>query len=210
MKRTVKILLSAICVTVVAGALFGCGKTPAGSTVDPASITCTKAVVNVEGYDPITIKFAAEDAPDTVANFIKLSEEGFYDGLTFHRLIEGFCLQGGDPSGNGTGSSEASIVGEFSENGIDNALADDFHAGVVAMARTNDPNSASCQFFITLDSSASVAASLNGKYAAFGTIGDEDMETVMKIVADYAPLVSDGNGKLDKQNQPVITSITVE
>lgn len=210
MKRISKIILTALCAAVALTALSACGNNAAESTVDPADITCTKAVMTVEGYDPITIEFAAEDAPTTVANFIKLSQEGFYDGLTFHRLIEGFCLQGGDPKGNGTGSSDESIVGEFSENGIDNALADNYCAGVVAMARTNDPNSASCQFFITLDSSESVAAALNGKYAAFGTISSEDMETVAKIVADYAPFVTDNNGSLDKADQPVITSIVAE
>ena len=167
------------------------------------------AKVTVDGYKAFTIELDANTAPITVSNFCKLSNEGFYDGLTFHRVIDEFCLQGGDPNGNGTGDAGQDILGEFSNNGVANKLADNYKNGVVAMARAQDPNSASCQFFITL--SDINVGSLNGLYAAFGTIDKKGMKTVDKIVADtLASAKVDGNGTITKRDQqPVIKSIKI-
>lgn len=169
------------------------------------------AKVTVKGYDPFTIELDADAAPVTVSNFCFLASDGFYDGLTFHRIVEGFCLQGGDPSGIGTGSTGTPIVGEFSANGIQNALADSFERGTVAMARTTDPNSATCQFFITLASSQQVSQSLDGQYAAFGTVNSSGMDIVGKIVDDYAKKATGQSGTIpDTSDQPTITSIKIE
>lgn len=166
------------------------------------------AVLTVDGYDPITIELNTDAAPVTVANFITLSESGFYDGVTFHRIVPGFCLQGGDPTGTGTGGSGTAILGEFSTNGVPNPLADNYQRGTVAMARAQDPDSASSQFFITLSDSA--APSLNGQYAAFGTISEADMETVDRIVADYEGVATGPNGTIaDVSAQPTIVSIEI-
>lgn len=168
------------------------------------------AVVQVKGYDSFTIELDADAAPVTVSNFCRLAESGFYDGLTFHRIVEDFCLQGGDPLGNGTGGSDQNIVGEFSDNGVDNALADDFGRGTVAMARSTNANTASSQFFITLASGSSVAASLNGQYAAFGTVDKAGMRVVDQIVADYLSAATGTSGTIeDTAAQPTIKSITI-
>ncbi|HHU04046.1 MAG TPA: peptidylprolyl isomerase [Fastidiosipila sp.] len=112
----------------------------------------------------IVIELDAEAAPITVENFQKLVSENFYDGIIFHRIIPGFMIQGGDPKGTGTGGSEQTIKGEFRSNGVDNRLS---HVrGVVSMARTQVPNSASSQFFICHADSTF----LDGEYAAFGTV----------------------------------------
>ncbi|MCD8200175.1 MAG: peptidylprolyl isomerase [Coriobacteriaceae bacterium] len=167
------------------------------------------AEVTVEDYDPFTIELDADDAPVTVANFCSLANDKFYDGLTFHRIVEDFCLQGGDPDGNGTGGSDHEILGEFSDNDVDNPLADKYQRGTVAMARSSDPNSASSQFFITLDDSA--ASSLDGQYAAFGTVDDEGMKVVDQIVTDYIGNTDAANsGTIDDiGDQPLIKSITI-
>ena len=112
----------------------------------------------------IIIRLYADVAPITVENFQGLVKDGFYDGLTFHRVYKGFMIQGGDPAGNGSGGSGYPIKGEFSENGIENNLK--HQRGVVSMARSNSPNSASSQFFIM----HKTTASLDGKYAAFGYV----------------------------------------
>lgn len=124
-------------------------------------------VIEVELYPKV--------APNTVNNFIHLVQEGFYDGLIFHRVIPGFMIQGGDPSGNGTGGPGYSIKGEFSRNGFINNLKHE--RGVISMARTNDPNSAGSQFFIMVDS----APHLDGSYAAFGKVVS-GMDVVDKVV----------------------------
>ncbi|MCQ2752104.1 MAG: peptidylprolyl isomerase [Coriobacteriales bacterium] len=167
------------------------------------------AVVKVKGYDEFTIELSANDAPVSVSNFCKLANDGFYDGLTFHRIVKDFCLQGGDPKGDGTGNSDQKIIGEFSSNNVTNKLADNYKEGVVAMARSNDKNSASCQWFVTLADSA--ATSLNGQYAAFGTIDAAGMKICQKIVSDYAGNVADqSSGTIsDKSKQPVIESIKI-
>ena len=142
-----------------------------------------------------------EIAPISCENFEKLANSNFYDGLIFHRVIPGFMIQGGDPKGNGTGGSGKNIKGEFSSNGIQNTLS---HVrGVLSMARANDPNSASSQFFIMHED----ALYLDGQYAAFGAV-TEGIEIVDKICKDTP--VTDSNGSVNKANQPVITSIRVK
>lgn len=132
--------------------------------------------ITMENDEQIIIELYPETAPNTVANFISLAKEGFYDGLIFHRVIPGFMIQGGDPSGDGTGGADYTIRGEFSSNGFDNGLEHD--RGVISMARAHAPDSASSQFFIMTDKSPH----LDGEYAAFGKVA-EGMETVDKIVS---------------------------
>ena len=146
------------------------------------------------------VKLRPDVAPITVENFQELVAEGFYDGLTFHRVISGFMIQGGDPNGNGSGGSEEKIRGEFASNGVDNPIS---HVkGVISMARTKDPNSASSQFFITVAD----ATFLDGNYAAFGRV-TEGMEIVEQIAKDARPI--DNNGTIPVDQQPVIESIVV-
>jgi len=133
-------------------------------------------LMKVKGYGDILIELYPDVAPDTVINFKNLVSEKFYDGLTFHRTIKDFMIQGGDPDGNGTGGSERTIKGEFAANGVTNDLKHE--RGVISMARSNDMNSASSQFFIMhADSSG-----LDGKYAAFGKVV-YGMTTVDKIAS---------------------------
>lgn len=122
--------------------------------------------IEVKGFGTIMVELDREAAPKTVENFEKLVSEGFYDGLTFHRIIKGFMIQGGDPLGNGTGDSKVKIPGEFKSNGWDNPISHE--RGVISMARAQNPNSASCQFFIVHEDSKF----LDGDYAAFGHVTD--------------------------------------
>lgn len=156
--------------------------------------------IEIEDYGTITVELDASAAPVTVENFLSLAESGFYDGLTFHRIIEGFMMQGGDPNGDGTGGSEETIVGEFSDNGYDNPLS--HTRGAISMARSSDYDSASSQFFIVQEDSTS----LDGQYAVFGYVTD-GMDIVDQICADAEP--TDDNGTISAEDQPVITSITV-
>lgn len=158
------------------------------------------ADIAIEGYGTITIALDAEAAPGTVDNFISLAESGFYDGLTFHRIIEGFMMQGGDPEGNGTGGSDTTIIGEFSANGYDNPLS--HTRGTVSMARAKDPDSASSQFFIVHEDSTF----LDGAYAAFGSV-TSGMDIVDQICSDAEPI--DSNGLIAADAQPVMTSIAI-
>lgn len=154
--------------------------------------------IDVQDYGTITAELYADVAPITVANFLELVDSGFYDGLTFHRIISGFMIQGGDPLGNGTGGSEKTIKGEFSQNGVKNDLK---HVrGVLSMASSSNPDSASSQFFIMHQD----ASHLDGSYAAFGKV-ISGMEVVDAICANTP--VTDGNGTVAKENQPIITSI---
>ncbi len=123
----------------------------------------------------IVAQFAENDAPLTVANFVELAGRGFYNGLTFHRYEPGFVIQGGDPSGNGTGGSGKNIKGEFTSNGVPNTLKHD-KGGVLSMARSGNPDSASSQFYFTL----AAAPHLDGGYAAFGTV-TEGLDNVLKL-----------------------------
>lgn len=158
------------------------------------------ADIVIKDYGTITISLDAEAAPETVENFISLAESGFYDGLTFHRIWEGFMMQGGDPNGDGTGGSETTITGEFSANGHVNNLS--HTRGTVSMARAKDYNSASSQFFIVQEDSTY----LDGEYAAFGTVVS-GMEIVDQICADAEPI--DRNRLIAADAQPVIESITI-
>lgn len=133
-------------------------------------------LITMENGDEIKAELYPETAPKTVENFLKLVEEKFYDGLIFHRVIKGFMIQGGDPTGTGMGGSKDTIVGEFRANGFQNDLA--HTRGVLSMARTNMPNSASSQFFIMHQD----APHLDGQYAAFGKV-IEGMEAVDKIAS---------------------------
>lgn len=157
-------------------------------------------VINMVDYEPITVEIYADEAPITASNFLKLAGEGFYDGLTFHRIISGFMIQGGDPLGNGMGGSEETIKGEFASNGVENPLS--HTRGAVSMARSQFPDSASSQFFIVHEDSTY----LDGDYAVFGYVTD-GMETVDAICEDTP--VEDGNGTVAPENQPVIESIEV-
>ena len=132
-------------------------------------------VIEMENGDVMKGELYPEIAPETVANFEKLVNEGFYDGLTFHRVINGFMIQGGCPLGNGTGNPGYSIKGEFSNNGFTNQLKHE--AGVLSMARSMMPNSAGSQFFIMHKTSPH----LDGSYAAFGKVTGDSMAVVNKI-----------------------------
>ena len=157
-----------------------------------------QAKIKVKDYGTIEVELDGDTAPITVANFIKLVNDKFYDGLTFHRIISGFMIQGGDPLGNGTGGSDETIKGEFSSNGVENNIS--HKRGVISMARSSDPDSASSQFFIMHQDSTY----LDGEYAAFGKV-TKGMKVVDKICEDATP--TDGNGTIEKADQPVIESI---
>ena len=158
------------------------------------------ATIEVKNYGTIKLELDADTAPITVANFAKLVNEGFYNGLTFHRIMDGFMIQGGDPLGNGTGGSSERIKGEFKLNGVKNNIG---HVrGVISMARSSAYNSASSQFFIVHEDSRF----LDGQYAGFGKV-TEGMEIVDKICED-TPVVDD-NGTVLKNNQPIIEKVTM-
>ena len=153
----------------------------------------------MKDYGTIKIELDADAAPITVNNFAKLVKDGFYDGLTFHRIISGFMIQGGDPDGNGTGGASETIKGEFSANGVENPIK---HVrGVISMARSMENDSASSQFFIMHED----ADYLDGQYAAFGEV-TEGME-VVDAICENTP-VQDSNGTVDAADQPVIEKIT--
>lgn len=156
--------------------------------------------ITVKDKGVIAVELDADTAPITVTNFVELANSGFYNGLTFHRIIEGFMIQDGDPKGNGTGGSDKNIKGEFAANGIKNDISHE--RGVISMARSSAYDSASSQFFIMHKTSTH----LDGQYAAFGHV-----TSGMDIVDDLAENtpVSDSNGTVLKANQPVIESIKV-
>ena len=158
------------------------------------------AEIEVKDYGTIDVELDADTAPITVTNFVKLAQEGFYDGLTFHRIMDGFMIQGGDPNGDGTGGSKENIKGEFSNNGVDNDIS--HTRGTISMARASDPDSASSQFFIVQADSTF----LDGDYAGFGHV-TEGMDIVDKICEDAKP--TDDNGTIPSDQQPVIEKITI-
>ncbi len=160
----------------------------------------TVVQMDVANYGTIILELYPETAPNTVANFVKLAKDGFYDGLTFHRIIAGFMIQGGDPKGNGTGGSAETIKGEFAQNGVENPLKHE--RGVISMARSSMPDSASSQFFIMHED----APHLDGAYAAFGRV-ISGMEVVDAICAT-TPVV-DYNGTVPNGYKPVITDVKV-
>ncbi len=167
---------------------------------DPYATGIHHATIEVEGYGTIEVALNANVAPISVSNFCNLANQGFYDGLTFHRIIDGFMIQGGDPNGDGTGGSTQNIKGEFSKNGVENPIS---HVrGTISMARSSSYDSGSSQFFIM----QKTTTSLDGQYAAFGSV-TSGMEVVDAICANVQ--VEDSNGTVASQNQPKITKITV-
>ena len=171
------------------------GDAQKGSAEEEALLS-GKHYVNINIRDKGTIK--ADAAPITVTNFVKLVKEGFYDGLTFHRIIEGFMMQGGDPTGTGMGNAGQTITGEFAGNGVENPIS--HTRGTISMARSGQPDSASCQFFIMHQD----GTYLDGDYAAFGHV-TEGMEIVDDICENTTG--QDSNGMVPEENRPVIESI---
>ena len=207
----------------------GCSSAPAGSSAsgasgasasasstsgDPYATGVHHATLTVEGYDPIAIELDADAAPITVANFCKLANEGFYDGLTFYRFVDGFCMQGGSSNNSAAVVDDGiePIKGEFAQNGVENPLADKFVKGTVAMARSSDPNSATSTFFVTLATSQGVSSALDGQYAAFGKIDATGMKVVDQVVADHLENVDDAqSGSIsDVAKQAKIASIVID
>ena len=156
-----------------------------------------RAIIDVEQFGTIEVELYKDVAPLTVENFVKLANKGFYNGLTFHRIIKGFMIQGGCPKGNGTGGPGYQIKGEFLANGVNNPLK--HTRGVISMARAMDPNSAGSQFFIMHQD----APHLDGQYAAFGKVinGIEVVDAIASVNTNYydAPL-----------NKVVIKNIKIE
>ena len=200
-----KKFLCMICAFCMLLSLAACGgeKAPEPSENNAAAVQGEKetAVITVKDYGTIEVELDRAAAPVTVENFVKLVNEGFYAGLTFHRIIKGFMIQGGDPLGNGTGGSDECIKGEFSENGVDNPIS--HTRGTISMARANDPDSASSQFFIVHEDSLF----LDGSYAGFGRV-TEGIEVVDAICDSVK--AEDGNGTVAAENQPVIESIVMK
>ena len=205
-----KKLLAVCAAAVLLLSLAACGKTDTDTITDskadkPAAETAGvgthHAEIDIQDYGTITVELDGDAAPITVQNFMDLANDGFYDGLTFHRIIAGFMMQGGDPNGNGTGGSDETIPGEFSANGCDNPIS--HTRGTISMARAQDPNSASSQFFICQADSTF----LDGSYAAFGRVTD-GMDVVDAICADAQP--TDDNGTIPPEAQPVINSVTIQ
>lgn len=186
----------------------GCAKSNNASSmddnvmlIDASSLeTDTYADIEIENYGTITVALDKTSAPVTVDNFINLATSGFYDGLTFHRIMEGFMMQGGDPKGDGSGGADSKIVGEFKQNGYDNNLS--HTRGAISMARAMAYDSASSQFFIVHEDSTF----LDGTYAGFGYV-TEGMDIVDQICEEAVP--TDNNGTIPKEAQPVIKTITI-
>ena len=171
MKRILPLLL--ILLLILTGCSAKNADSPAADAPTDTPLTGTSYVqIDVKDYGTIVAELYADTAPITVANFLSLVDSGFYDGLTFHRIISGFMIQGGDPNGNGTGGSSQRIKGEFSANGVQNDLK--HTRGVLSMARSSAMDSASSQFFIM----HADAPHLDGQYAAFGKITDNAQAAV--------------------------------
>ena len=181
-----RILSLALCLILFAVSMTACQKAPAMDEIDMSPVEMSAAtvteettdyvIISVKDFGDILVRLYPDVAPKTVENFKTLVSQKFYDGLTFHRIIKGFMIQGGDPKGDGSGSSDENIKGEFSDNGFENNLL--HNRGVLSMARSNDMNSASCQFFIVHDTEG--ASHLNGSYASFGFVV-AGMDVVDKI-----------------------------
>lgn len=185
-----------VCVAVLAGVLIWALTSGGGS----AESGKHHVAITVRDYGTITVELDADAAPITVQNFLDLAGSGFYDGLTFHRIIEGFMIQGGDPEGTGMGGSDKTIKGEFSANGVENPLS--HTRGAISMARSSAMDSASSQFFIVQKDSTF----LDKQYACFGYVTN-GMDVVDAIAADAQP--TDGNGTIPADQQPVIESVKV-
>ena len=203
MKRLISIILMAALLSLC---LTGCGDTRENADKSTAKTTKKESFAEKKDADTsnsqyLTGKHHADIAPITVTNFVNLAKKGFYNGLTFHRIMSGFMIQGGDPNGDGTGGSEETIKGEFKSNGVENTMS--HKRGVISMARTqNDPDSASSQFFIVQADSDF----LDGDYAAFGKV-TAGMDIVDKICQSVQPI--DNNGTVPADQQPKITAIKV-
>jgi peptidyl-prolyl cis-trans isomerase B (cyclophilin B) len=181
-KRIIALLLCAI---MIIGTLTSCGAPDYceyAKDRDTEGREIYYAEISVVDYGKIVVLLDATTAPITVANFVSLVNSGFYNGLKFHRVIEDFMIQGGDPNGNGSGGSSKTIKGEFAENGYANDIS--HLRGVISMARAFDPNSASSQFFIMHED----APHLDGQYAAFGKVisGMEAVDEIASIPTDYS------------------------
>lgn len=199
--------IAAVCVIALAVVLIlTIGKSDAPAADVPESTAAQEAElhhceIEIKDYGTITLELNATAAPITTENFLKLANEGFYDGLTFHRIMAGFMMQGGDPNGNGTGGSGQTIKGEFSANGVDNPLK--HTRGAISMGRTSfDMDSASSQFFIVQQTSPH----LDGQYACFGYVTD-GMDIVDAICTSAQPI--DNNGTIPADEQPVIVTVRV-
>lgn len=206
MRKLLSVCLAALLVL----SLAGCGKTsvvgitttskaPAANE-ESQGVGTHHAEIEIQDYGTITVELDGDAAPITVQNFMDLANAGFYDGLTFHRIISGFMMQGGDPNGNGTGGSENTIKGEFSANGVENPLS--HTRGAISMARAQAPDSASSQFFICHADSTF----LDGQYACFGYVTD-GMDVVDAVCEAAQP--TDDNGTIPADQQPVITAIRI-
>ena len=196
MKKWIKVFF----VLLIVVSLVGCSSS---KTTEKTKKTKTlkgnyQVEIKIKDYGTIYAEIDADTAPITVTNFVNLCKNHFYDGLTFHRIIKDFMIQGGDPNGDGTGGSEETIKGEFTDNGVENPLK--HTRGALSMARSQDNDSASSQFFIV----QKTASHLDGQYAVFGYVY-EGMDIVDKICDDVQ--VEDNNGTVAKENQPVIESI---
>ena len=204
MRLKTKAFLAAMAAVV----LLGCGPAAADETSARAEFAEDELIketvyveMDIKDYGKVKLELDGETAPITVTNFVNLVNKGFYDGLTFHRIMDGFMVQGGDPEGSGYGGSGKTIKGEFSQNGVENNIS--HTTGTISMARgAYDMDSASSQFFICVADDIF----LDGNYAAFGHVTD-GMDVIMQIAKDAKPL--DDNGTIDKKEQPVINSIKV-
>ena len=239
MKRTLSLILAITLIFSCLACLSSCGKEKMGTGAceylesrDISGRDIKYVEICIKGYGRMVVLLDATTAPITVENFISLAESGFYDGLTFHRIIGDFMIQGGDPDANGRGGNkdkdgnEINIKGEFASNGHNNDISHKY--GVISMARSGDPDSASSQFFIC---NADASSSLDGNYAAFGYVV-EGLSVVDEVTRDFFPktdyyeyyaqymLTGEptydyywnmyGNGAIsDKDDQPVIKYIKV-
>ena len=208
MKLITKLIALVLIIAALSTCLFGCKSNPLkGYTIDDSTEEKSfyYVAMAIKDYGVIIVELDAVSAPITVKNFVKLVRSGFYDGLTFHRVIDNFMIQGGDPNADGTGSSSEKIEGEFLTNGYPNFIKHE--KGVISMARGQTANSGSCQFFICNSNSASVS-SLDYNYAAFGHVV-EGIEIVDAITKDTARF-GDSNGTIaNKKKQVVISEMKV-
>lgn len=193
------VLLLTICLLFAMGGC-GCGQAEATKEFGELLTGEYKIEIVMKDYGTIKATLDADAAPYTVTNFVELVEEGFYDGLTFHRIITDFMMQGGDPQADGYGGSGETIPGEFSTNGIENSIS--HTRGTISMARANGNNTASSQFFIMQKDQTA----LDGYFAAFGYV-TEGMEIVDEI-CNNTP-VTDDDGTVEPENQPIIETIRV-
>lgn len=200
------IVISVVAVAVAVGLVFGIiGLVNLAKNGVPDLTVTHHASIEIENYGTLHVELYGNEAPITVANFVKLAEEGFYDDTTFHRIIDGFMAQGGGYDKSGAPKEADTIKGEFEINGVTNRIK--HTEGIISMARVGGaPNSASSEFFIVDATTADNSASLDGNYAAFGKVTD-GMEIIKQICDEIEN--TDDNGGVAKENRPVIKSITI-